>query len=53
MYCRQRMKNEYTILVEKLQGKRPLTRCRHKWEDILKGILNRTGGWELDLSASG
>jgi hypothetical protein len=30
------MKNAYKILVEKLKGKRPLRRPRHRWEDNMK-----------------
>jgi hypothetical protein len=29
-------KNAYTILVEKPEGKRPLGRPTHVWEDIIK-----------------
>jgi hypothetical protein len=28
------MRNAYKILVRKLEGKRPLGRPRHRWEDI-------------------
>jgi hypothetical protein len=27
------MRNAYSILVGKPEGKRPLRRCRHRWED--------------------
>jgi hypothetical protein len=31
-------KNTYRALVGKHEGKRPLGRCRHKWEDNIKCI---------------
>jgi hypothetical protein len=30
------MRNAYKILVRKLQGKRPLERHKHSWEDNIK-----------------
>jgi hypothetical protein len=30
------MKNAYKMLVGKLEGKRPLGRPRHKWEDNIR-----------------
>jgi hypothetical protein len=30
------MKSAYKILVEKLKGKRPFRRPRHRWEDNMK-----------------
>jgi hypothetical protein len=30
------MRNTYKILVRKPEGKRPLGRCRHRWEDNIK-----------------
>jgi hypothetical protein len=38
-----RGRNVYTVLVEKPEGKRPLGRSRHKWEDGLKMDLRETG----------
>jgi hypothetical protein len=36
------MRNAYTILVGKPEGKRPLGRPRHKWKDNIK----METGWE-------
>jgi hypothetical protein len=30
--CIEEMRNSYSILVRKLEGKRPLGRPRHKWD---------------------
>jgi hypothetical protein len=38
-------KNEYRILVEKPEGKRPLGRLGHRWEDNKKIDL-REIGWD-------
>jgi hypothetical protein len=35
----------YNILVEKPEGRRPLGRLRHRWEDNIKMDLGETG-WE-------
>jgi hypothetical protein len=32
--CRGKIRNVYKILVGKSEGKRPLGRPRHRWEDI-------------------
>jgi hypothetical protein len=46
------LRNEYKILVRKPEGKRPLGRPRHKWEDIKMDF--RDIGWEVvDSSSSG
>jgi hypothetical protein len=37
--------NEYKVLVGKLEGKRPLRRSRHRWEDNI-GIDLMEIGWE-------
>jgi hypothetical protein len=34
--CLGRMKNAYKILVGKPEGKRPLERARHRWENNFK-----------------
>jgi len=39
------MKNAYDILVEKCEGKRPLRRLRHRWEDKIRMYL-RERGWQ-------
>jgi hypothetical protein len=31
----------YSAFVGKLEGKRPLGRCRHRWEDNTKWILEK------------
>jgi hypothetical protein len=38
-------RNIYKILVRKLEGKRPLGRPRHRWEDIRMDL--RKAGWEV------
>jgi hypothetical protein len=35
----------YKVLVGKLEGKRPLERPRHRWEDGIRMNLKETG-WE-------
>jgi hypothetical protein len=39
----QEKRNAYTILVGKLEGKSPLGRPRHKWEDNIKINLRERG----------
>jgi hypothetical protein len=34
----------YRVLVGKLEGKRPLERPRHRWEDNIKMDLQEVGG---------
>jgi hypothetical protein len=36
--------NEYRVLLGKLEGKRPLGRPRHRWEDGIRWILERWDG---------
>jgi hypothetical protein len=38
------MKNAFNILVVKPEGKRPLGRSSHRWEDIIMDL--REIGWE-------
>jgi hypothetical protein len=39
-------RNVYRILMEKPEGKRPLGRPRHRWEDGIKMDLRKIGwGW--------
>jgi hypothetical protein len=33
----------YRVLIEKPEGKRPLARCRHMWEDNIKLDLREIG----------
>jgi hypothetical protein len=50
--CMMGKRNTYRILVGKSEGKRPLGRPRHGWEDNVKWIVER--GWggmdSIDLS---
>jgi hypothetical protein len=39
------MRNSYSILVGKLEGKRPLRRSRHRWEDNIRMDLKEIR-WE-------
>jgi hypothetical protein len=52
--CNGKMRNAYSILVGKPEGKRSLRRPRHGWDDI-KMDLRETGleGCKLDSSGSG
>jgi hypothetical protein len=43
-----------TVLVGKPDGRRPLGRCRHRWEDNIKiGLREGDEGKRLDRSGSG
>jgi hypothetical protein len=44
--CVGEMRNTYSILVRKPEGKRPLRRFRCRWEDNIRIDLRETG-WEL------
>jgi hypothetical protein len=46
------MRNAYKILVGKPEGKRPLRRPKHRWEDNIK-MGNRVWRTGLDSSGSG
>jgi hypothetical protein len=39
----EEMRNAYKILVAKPEGKRPLGRHRHRWEDNIKMYLSEIG----------
>jgi hypothetical protein len=45
----------YRVLVGKPEGKRPLGRLRHRWEDNIKLDIQEVewGGYGLDQSGSG
>ena len=43
----------YRVLVGKPEGKRPLGRPRHRWEDNIKMNLQDVGGCGLDRAGSG
>jgi hypothetical protein len=52
--CIGAMRNEYKILVGKLEGKRPLRRPRHRREDNIRMDLQETvGSCGLDAPDSG
>jgi hypothetical protein len=38
----------YRVLVRKPEGKRPLGRPRHKWEDNIKMDFQEVGWWYMD-----
>jgi hypothetical protein len=38
----------YRVLVGKPEGKRPLGRCRHRWEDNIKMNLHEVGCRGMD-----
>jgi hypothetical protein len=37
------MRNAYKVVVAKPPGKKPLRRCRHRWEDNIRTDLRETG----------
>jgi hypothetical protein len=39
--CLGKERNGYRILIRNPEGKRPLGRHRHRWEDNIKGILKK------------
>jgi hypothetical protein len=44
------VRNVYKILVRKPEGKRPLGRPRHKWENNIKMDLKETAWEDVDLT---
>jgi hypothetical protein len=42
------MRNAYKILVRKLEGKKPLGRRRHRWEDNIKMEVREIGYKDVD-----
>jgi hypothetical protein len=42
------MRNSYRILVGKPEGKRPLGRLRHRWEDDIKIDIREVGWGDVD-----
>jgi len=45
--CTGEMINSYIILVEKPEGKRPLGRPRHRWDDNIRtDLLKQGAGWK-------
>jgi hypothetical protein len=51
--CMGEERNLYEVLVGKPEGKRPLRRARHMWEDGIRMDLREIGGCGLDLTGSG
>jgi hypothetical protein len=43
--CMGELRNSYKILVRKPEGRRPLRRHKHRWEDNIRLCL-REIGWE-------
>jgi hypothetical protein len=43
--CGREGRGTCRVLVGKPEGRRPLERSRHKWEDILKWIFKKWEGW--------
>jgi hypothetical protein len=42
------MRNVYRILIRKPEGKRPLGKLRHRWEDYMRVDLKETGWEDMD-----
>jgi hypothetical protein len=42
------MRGAYNILVGRPEGRRPLGRPRHRWEDTIKIDLREIGFWDVD-----
>jgi hypothetical protein len=42
------MRGAYNILVGRPEGRRPLGRCRHRWEDNFRMDLRDIGFWDVD-----
>jgi hypothetical protein len=43
--CMGELRTAYSVLVGKPEGKRPLGRCTHRWEDNIRMYLRKIG-WE-------
>ena len=43
----------YKVLVEKPEGKRPLRRPRHRWEDNKKDLPPGSGMWGYGMDLAG
>jgi hypothetical protein len=46
--CMEEVRGAYNILVGKPEGRRPLGRPRHRWEDNIKMDLTETGSGDVD-----
>jgi hypothetical protein len=42
------VRGAYNILVERPEGRRPLGRPRHRWEDNIAMDLREIGFWDVD-----
>jgi len=47
----ERRKDKYRVLRGKHEGKRPLDKCRHRWEDNIKNDLNAIRWESMDFSS--
>jgi hypothetical protein len=43
-----KMRNEYKLLVGKSEGKRPLRRSKHRWDDNIKTDFRKLGYEGMD-----
>ena len=46
--CMGEKRGVYRVLVGKPEGKKPLGRCRHRWEDNIKMDLQKVGCGGMD-----
>jgi hypothetical protein len=46
--CMGKIRNAYTILVGKPEGRRSLRRPRHRWEDNIKMDIREIGFGDVD-----
>jgi len=42
------MKNTYKILIREPEGRRPLRKCRHRWEDNIRIDVRVIGSEDMD-----
>jgi hypothetical protein len=45
-----RKESAYRVLVGRPEGRRPLERSRHRWDDNIKMDLQELGWWGMDWS---
>jgi hypothetical protein len=46
--CMGEMKNTYKILIREPEGRRPLRKCRHRWEDNIRIDVRVIGSEDMD-----
>jgi hypothetical protein len=46
--CKGERRDAYRVLLGKPEGKRPLGRLRHRWEDNIKMDLKEVGWGDID-----